>query len=160
MTEVRAVFPTLTDAKNAGQHLASAGVPSGDIAIQAADSPLIEETAREARTMVRIVFIIAGASVVGTAIGVALGVVLHVLVGPEGTSGLIVQVVSWAIFAHLLIGMWAGYLLLADRTEREIGRARPVMLVIQCANIEPDTVREELNRLGATDVYEPARPRE
>ena len=41
-------------------------------------------------------------------------------VGPPGTEGLIIQVVTWAIFAHLIIGMWAGYLLLADRTAEDL----------------------------------------
>lgn len=118
----------------------------------AAAPRLADETAREGRAMGRIVAIIALASVVGTAIGAALGVALHVTIGPEGTSGLIIQVVSWAIFAHLLIGMWAGYLLLADRTEREIGRAQPVILTLRCANIDPNTISARLRELGAAEV--------
>ncbi len=50
--------------------------------------------------------------------------------------------------------MLAGYFLLADRTEREVGRARPVMLVIQCANIDADTVRTRLADLGGTEIPE------
>jgi hypothetical protein len=42
----------------------------------------------------------------------------------------------WAIFAHLLIGMWVGYLLLADRSGREIGASRPVLLTARCGTID------------------------
>lgn len=152
MTEVRATFPTITDAQRAHERLAETGVLAEDMAMTTAAPSLIEETASEGRTMGRIVIVIALASVVGTGIGVALGALLHILIGPKGTSGLVIQVVSWAIFAHLLIGMWAGYFLLADRTEREIGRGRPVILVIQCANIDADTVRATLRGFGATSV--------
>lgn len=157
MTEVRATFPTATGAQSARNHLMAIGVPADDIAMQAAAPRLIEESAREGRTMGRIVVIIVLASIVGTVIGILVGASLHLLIGPEGTSGLVIQVVSWAIFAHLLIGLWAGYFLLADRTEREIGRARPVILVIQCANIDADTVRAKLRELGAADIRETTR---
>jgi hypothetical protein len=152
MTEVRATFPTATDAQSARNRLMAAGVPSHDITLQVAPPGLAEETAREGRTMGRIVVIIVLASIVGTVIGILIGASLHLLVGPVGTSGLIIQVVSWAIFAHLLIGLWAGYFLLADRTERELGRARPVILVIQCANIDADTLQAKLRECGSTDI--------
>ena len=60
--------------------------------------------------------------------------------------------VSWAIFAHLLIGMWAGYLLLADRSGREIGAGRPVLLTVRCGNIDETSLAEQLQGLGATGV--------
>lgn len=139
-------------AHDARAGLAADGFPAAEAALQVAPPRPVEETAREGRAMWRIVVIIVLASIVGTAIGAALGVLLHVVVGPKGTSGLVIQVVSWAIFAHLLIGMWAGYLLLADRTEREIGRARPVILTLRCANIDANTLSERLHEYGALDV--------
>lgn len=80
-----------------------------------AEPSMVEETVGEVRFMGRIVVVIALASVVGTAIGAALGASFAFTIGPPGTSGYIIQIVSWAIFMHLLIGMWAGYPLLADQ---------------------------------------------
>jgi len=158
MAEIQATFASAPDARDAVERLRSAFPAIGAISFRETTSPsLTTETAREARTMGRIVVVIVLASIVGTAIGVVLGVLLHILIGPEGTSGLVIQAVSWAIFVHLLIGMLAGYFLLADRSEREIGRARPVTLVIHCASIDADTLRLELRRLGATEVREQAR---
>lgn len=156
MNELRAAFPTATDARKARAYLITGGVPADEISLEDIELGLIEQSAREGRTMGRIVVVIALASIVGTAIGAGLGVLLHVLVGPKGTSGLIILIVSWAIFAHLLIGMWAGYFLLADRTEREFRPAQPVTLVIRCANIDADTVRATLRGLGATEIHESA----
>jgi hypothetical protein len=152
MTEVRATFQSLASAHVAQGRLTAAGALEEDIRTEAGDIAFVEASAREARTMGRIVVVIVLASIVGTVIGILIGASLHLLVGPGGTSGLIIQVVSWAIFAHLLIGMLAGYFLLADRTEREIGRGRPVILVIQCANIDADTVLKALHGTGASDL--------
>ena len=151
-TEIKATFLSSRDAQTAQKLLIEATVPAVGMTPIVAAPSLLEETSREGRVMGRIVLIIFLASAVGTAIGAALGVALHVTVGPPGTSGLIIQVVSWAIFAHLLIGMWAGYLLLADRSEREIGRARPVILTVRCANIDADALITRLRDLGATEI--------
>ena len=113
---------------------------------------MAQETGGEARAMGKIVLIIALASVLGTAFGVALGAVLAFTVGPPGTSGYIIQIVSWAIFMHVLIGMWAGYLLLADRSGREIRSSGPVTLTVRCANIDATALAERLRTLGATSV--------
>jgi MFS family permease len=155
-TEIRAVFAEARAAQEARRQIIGEGVAAADVSLAVAAPSLVQETAREGRLMWRIVVIIVLASAAGTAIGAALGVLLHVLVGPEGTSGLVIQVVSWAIFAHLLIGMWAGYLLLADRSEREIGRARPVVLTLACANMretqEERALAARLRELGATEI--------
>lgn len=102
--------------------------------------------------MGRIVVVIALASIAGTAIGAALGASFAFAIGPSGTSGYIIQIVSWAIFMHLLIGMWAGYLLLADRSGREIHNSGPVTLTVRCANIDATALAERLRKLGATSV--------
>ena len=46
--------------------------------------------------------------------------------------------VSWAIFAHLIIGMWAGYLLLADRTQEDLPAisAPATRVSVECATID------------------------
>ena len=106
--------------------------------------------------MGRIVLAVIGWSVIGTAIGAALGAVLALTVGPSGTQGLIIQVVSWAIFAHLLIGCGAGYILLADRTESDLPAVRdatPVVLNLQCATIdETERLTAGLRSLGASEI--------
>lgn len=149
---LKATFPNIREAEAARRSLSDRGMPAKNLTLVVAAPGLVEETSLEGQVMGRIVAIIVLASIVGTAIGAGLGVALHLTVGPEGTSGLIIQVVSWAIFAHLLIGMWAGYLLLADRSEREIGRARPVILTVRCANIDADALVERLRALGATQI--------
>ena len=67
-----------------------------------------QESAREARFMSKIVVIIVLASVVGTAIGATIGAIFAFMIGPSGPSDYVIQMVSWPIFMHLLIGMWAG----------------------------------------------------
>jgi hypothetical protein len=110
---------------------------------------------KETRFMGRIFLVVVFWSVVGTAAGAALGVVLHVTVGPSGTEGLIIQVVSWAIFAHLIIGMCAGYLLLADRTEEDLPAVRQegARIEVECDSI--DDAREAaaiLEEAGASEI--------
>jgi hypothetical protein len=122
--------------------------PSGDLAT------------RESRFMGRIVLVIVGCSIVGTAVGAAFGAVLAVTIGPPGVEGLIIQIVAWAIFAHLLIGMWAGYILLADRTGRDLKpvRAPPAVVRVECATIdESEMLAARLRSLGALTVEVRAR---
>jgi hypothetical protein len=131
-------------------------VPAGDASI--AEPALVTETKGEVRFMGRVVVWIVLASIAGTAIGAALGAFFAFTVGPSGTAGYVIQIVSWAIFMHLLIGMWAGYLLLADRSSREIRRGEPVTMTVRCANIDATALAERLRQLGATsaDVRETA----
>jgi len=150
--QIEATFPLLRLAQEARDWLAEEGVPTSDMTIALDVTNLPDETAREGMIMSRIVLIIVVASLFGTGIGAGLGAILSATVGPSGTQGLIIQMVSWAIFAHLLIGMWAGYLLLADRSEREIGRSRHVVLTVSCGNINPNTVVDQMRNLGATEV--------
>ncbi len=50
-------------------------------------------------------------------------------IGPEGTAGLIVQLVSWIIVGRLIATILAGYFVPADRTQREMSPDRPVSLL-------------------------------
>jgi hypothetical protein len=68
-------------------------------------------------------------SVVGAIPGAAFGWLLAQTIGPEGTAGLVMQVVCWTIVGHLVGGLLAGYLLLADRSEEEMPPDRPVSLL-------------------------------
>ena len=79
-------------------------------------------------------------NILGGFIGAAFGWLLAVTIGPEGTAGLVVQLVSWIIVGHLVAGMLAGDFVLADRTEREMPPDRPVsMLTVR--DLEPRDFR-------------------
>jgi hypothetical protein len=138
-----AVFPDARKAGLARDRIAR----SGRISAQS-----IQKSAGEGRFMVRLAAIIVLASAAGTAIGAGMGALIAYVFGPHGTSGYVIQMVSWAIFAHLLTGMWAGYALLADRSRRDIVRSGPVTLAVRCANIDATTLTEQLRKLGATEV--------
>jgi hypothetical protein len=109
---------------------------------------------REGRFVLRLVLLIAAWSVAGTAIGALFGTALSYTVGPHGTEGLIIQVVSWAIFAHLMIGLWAGYVLLADRSQREFAPGDRVLLRVRVERRNIDRVTAALLRAGASAVNE------
>lgn len=101
--------------------------------------------------MVRLVLIIAAWSVAGTAVGGAIGALLSYTVGPHGTEGFILQVVSWAIFAHLIIGLWAGYALLADRSGRELADEEP-LVSFEVDRADAPALARALQESGATRV--------
>jgi hypothetical protein len=102
-----------------------------------------------------IVLMIVFWSCVGAVAGATLGAAIALTAGPPGTEALILQVVVWGIFFHLLAGMWAGYLLLADRTNPEVvvKSDRFVALLVSCDSIEQRSMAEEvLRRAGALDI--------
>ena len=102
-------------ANAAVEALIAAGIPAGAISVAGAGS------GHEGRFLGRIVILIILWSIPGGALGAATGLLLAFAgIGPEGTTGAVVQVVSWLIIGHLLAGMWAGYALLADRSHREM----------------------------------------
>jgi hypothetical protein len=93
----------------------------------------------EGRYLWRILISIVLWSVLGGAIGAIAGLVLALAgIGPGGTTGAVVQVVSWTIAGHLLGGMWVGYALLADQTHGEMAPDRAseavATLTVRCRN--------------------------
>jgi hypothetical protein len=137
--EIYASFATPAEAENARGALLAAGIPPDSIVLQHGVLP--EPREREARFFWRVLVIIVLWSVAGAIPGAMFGWLLAETIGPEGTAGLIVQVVSWMIVGHLIGGMLAGYFVLADRSQREMPPDRPVSLL---------TVRE----LSRADVKE------
>ena len=93
-------------------------------------------------------------SIAGAVPGAAFGLLLAETIGPEGTAGLILQVVCWMIVGHLLAGMLAGYALLADRSAEEMPPDRPVSLLTVRGVPESDVtrVRRLLLASGSLDV--------
>lgn len=118
---------------------------------------------RESPFIVRLVLIIVVWSIIGTGIGIVMGLVFGALgIGPRGVGGLLIQTVSWAIFVHLLAGMWAGYALLANRREQPApvrtaasatanapGR---VLVRVDCTDAEASAVAAALRASGASRI--------
>ncbi len=102
--------------------------------------------------MARFAVIVAAWSVAGTAAGAALGALLSYTVGPRGTEGLILLMVTWALFAHLIVGLWAGYVLLADRSDPEFSPGAASMLTVQADESAIPEIAERLRANGATQV--------
>src|SRR5438105_1431867 len=125
--EVRASFAEPDQAKAAAAVLADSGIPRGAIELQ--HGMLQEARTREARFVWRVLVAILLWSVAGAVPGAAFGLLLADTIGPEGTAGLIVQIVCWTIVGHLLAGMLAGYALLADRKAEEMPPDRPISLL-------------------------------
>jgi hypothetical protein len=142
-----ATFRELQSARAATQRLRQAGVAPGSIHFQAG-----EPAQREAGFLARFVLIVALWSVAGTAVGAALGAMLSYTVGPHGTDGLILLAISFAVFAHVLAGMWAGYVLLADRTEREVLRGSGGQVTVVIDREQALQVTDVLRRAGAIEV--------
>ena len=126
-TTITATFPTKSQANAAIDALAEAGLNRSLISL--------DTTQPDAETsfLIRLVAIIVLWSIAGGAIGAGMGALIWLVLGPDGTGGLIIQTVSWLIFGHIVAGLWAGYLLLADRTSAELPHERTTTrLVIRC----------------------------
>ena len=125
--EVRATFPSTAEAEAAANALREAGIPPASLDLQ--HNVLPEARAREGRFVSRVLIIIVLWSILGGVIGAGFGWLLAETIGPEGSAGLIVQIVAWIIVGHLIAGMLAGYFVLADRTQREMPPDRPVSVL-------------------------------
>jgi len=135
--EIRAYFPAPANAEAAANALREAGIPTSSIALH--DNVLPDARQREGRFVSRVLIVIVLWSIVGGVIGAGFGWLLAETIGPEGTAGLIVQLVSWIIVGHLIAGMLAGYFVLADRSQREMPPDRPVSLLT--VGVEPRDIK-------------------
>lgn len=145
MSRLTAAFASPGDAVAAREALAREGVP--------ADVATAEGVGREVRFMTRVVLWIVLWSIPGGVVGAALGAGLAALLS-SSSEGFIVQTISWMIFGHLIAGMWAGYVMLADRTGPDLPAVRlPALLTVDCANIDAiDMLADRLRGLGATSI--------
>jgi hypothetical protein len=100
-------------------------------------------------------------SVAGAALGVPVAAILTAVgIGPGGSEGFVLQLVAWIIFWHLMIGLWAGYALLMDRTQFTPGRlgGNSARVEVACRDgDEAARLTELLRQRGATSV-QPAAP--
>jgi hypothetical protein len=126
-TEIIAAFRSRAQADDALAALVAADVPAS--AVSVSEAPLPPTRQREGRYLWRLLVIIVAWSVAGGAIGAGFGALLASTIGPEGTTGLVFQVACWAIIGHLVIGMIAGYVVLADRSHPEMEPERPQVVV-------------------------------
>lgn len=123
-TDLHAAFPDGTTAEKALERLIAAGIEPNAVTLAA------RSTEHEASFLTRLVLTTALWSLVGAITGVGLGIVIWLILGPEGTAGFVIQAVVWGIFGHLVAGMWAGYILLADRAELDLPHDRVTQLTL------------------------------
>jgi hypothetical protein len=148
-TEIRAVFPSDAAARTAADRLAAAGVDASAVSLV---GPGVN---REGSFITRLVFTIAFWSIIGAPIGVGLGTLLWLILGPQGTAGFMIQSVVWGIFGHLIAGMWAGYILLADRTQPDLAHDRAsavALLTIRCPYDEAARLAREIVNASGGEV--------
>ena len=144
-------------ANSAVPRLHSAGVSPAAITIAGAGAPAARSaTPRESGYLWRLVLIVVFWSMVGAAIGVAMGLAFAAAgVPPGGLAGVGVHVAVWAIFAHLIVGMWAGYALLTRGESREpvttLASGR-VLVRVSCDAASTERVRETLRQGGALSI--------
>jgi hypothetical protein len=150
-TKIQATYANPADAEAAAAALRAAGVPPTAIDLQFDVLP--EARAREARFFWRVLVVIVLWSIAGGVIGAGFGWLLAETIGPEGTAGLILQLVSWIIVGHLIAGMLAGYFVLADRTQREMPPDRPIS-VLTVRGLDPGQARNFRRLLRSHDPLE------
>jgi hypothetical protein len=151
--ELRASFAQAADAEAAATALSDAAISATTINLEHGVLP--DPRAREARFLWRVLVIIVLWSILGGIIGAGVGWLLAETIGPQGTAGLIVQLVSWIILGHLIVGMFAGYVVLADRTQSEMPPDRPVSLLI-VSNLDDrdaDSVRRILRSHRPLEIH-------
>ena len=113
-------FADAHTATKAVDALRAAGVAADAITLAGGVAAQSQPLEHEERFIGRLVLIVVAWSLVGTGLGAVIGVVLNALdIGPGGTGGLVIQIASWAIFVHLIGGLWAGYALLTKGESRE-----------------------------------------
>jgi hypothetical protein len=149
-------FADAETARRAAEALRASGLPVRDVTVAGGAATPAPPREREERFMGRLVLIVVAWSMLGTAVGVVMGLAFNAAgIGPGGTGGLLIQIASWAIFAHLIAGMWAGYALLTKGESREPvrhlegGRA---VVSVWCEVGSREAVASALERAGATAV--------
>jgi hypothetical protein len=148
VTEIKATFNSGPEVGSAVAALRAAGIPESAIEVREGELPPVRQ--REGRYLWRLLVLIVLWSVLGGVIGVLTGLVLAATIGPEGTTGLVFQVVCWAIIGHLVFGMVAGYVVLADRSHPEMEPERPqVVVTVRVAPAELEGTHAALRAAGA-----------
>lgn len=150
--EILATFPDHRDAEAAVTALIEVGIAHSFLDVLRGVLP--EARQREGRFLWRILVLIVLWSIAAALPGAAFGLVLAKTIGPEGSAGLIVQIVSWTIVGHLIGGMLAGYFVLADRTRQEMlpDRLLTVLTIRDVAERDSKNVQQLLRSHHAATV--------
>jgi hypothetical protein len=102
------------------------------------------------------VLIVVGWSVVGAVIGAGIGVALAAAgVPPGGGFGVMLQIIAWGLFFHIMAGLWAGYALLTKGEARQPVARSPdgrVIISVQCDAEQAATVTSIMRRASAMSV--------
>jgi hypothetical protein len=152
-----ASFPDAATARRAETALLAAGFAPTSIVIAGVGPATSERRPeREERFLGRLVLIVVFWSIVGTLVGAVMGLLFNAAaIGPEGGAGIGIQIASWAIFAHLIAGMWAGYALLTRGESREPATHIPggrAVVSVQTTAGERARIETILRSAGATAV--------
>jgi hypothetical protein len=138
--------------------LRASGVRDDDVEVVAAPASSTR-AAGEVRFVWRLVWIVVLWSLVGGVVGALSGAgVVWAGIGGGGTLAIVLQIIGWMIFGHLIAGMWAGYALLADRSKREfapqgVDAGRMSIVRVRCCDRpQIDHARRLLDAAAATSV--------
>jgi len=162
---VVASFADVVQAREAAAALIEEGVSPDRVSLDVPDIVSQEVSTpagrRESLFFGRFVVTVTLWSIAGAVLGVPAAAILTAVgIGPGGRDGFLLQLVAWIIFWHLMIGLWAGYALLMDRSQFTPGRPGATLGRVEVACRDGDEVvllTELLLRRGATSV-QPAEP--
>ena len=157
---VAGAFDDERAARNAASMLRAAGVRDEDVEVVSAALAAGAVGGRgEVRFVARLVWVVVWWSILGGAVGALLGAgIVWAGVGGGGTLAIVLQIIGWMIFGHLIAGMWAGYALLADRSKREFTPAgadggQLSMVHVRCRDrVQIERARDVLRSSGAAGV--------
>lgn len=148
-------FPNAEAARACADALRAAGVPSSAIQVAGGATRVVAPAEREAPFLGRLVLIVVAWSIVGAVAGAIIGLALNAAgIGPGGAAGLGIQIGAWAIFAHMIAGMWAGYALLTSgESRRPAHRPGGASVVrVHCDEASCAPVAARMREAGATAV--------
>jgi hypothetical protein len=65
----------------------------------------------------------------------------------------VLQTVSWGIFGHLVVGLWAGYVVLTNRASLDLGTGDRALVQVACrTRQEIEQAREALASEGGAAI--------
>lgn len=159
LTSVVASFGDAASARTASERLRGLGfAPEALELVGEAPPAVVRPQNRDAPVLATVFWQIVLWGIVGAVIGGLLGVAFVATgLGPDGAVGAGLQIAGWAMFAHIIASLWAGYLVLGTRSTRDLTwqpqRQGRILLRVRCASAEEsDRATSELRAAGASGV--------